>query len=107
MADRFGCDLDAVERTAKDLGTVANELHNFGNRGDEFAAALRSDIIQRAIRDFEKDSSDHRDKLVKAVEALKQLLDGLVEGCRTVDAELGKGLGEMDEALSGMSESKP
>lgn len=103
MADRFGCDLDAVERTATDLGRVANELHNFGNRGDEFAPALRSHIIQRAIRDFEKDSSDHRDKLVKAVEALKQLLDGLVEGCKTVDAELGKGLSEMDEALSGMT----
>lgn len=103
MADRFGCDLDAVERTARDLGSVARELHNFGDRGDEYAASLRSHIIQQAIRDFEKDSSDHRDKLVKGVEMLKQLLDGLVEGCRTVDAELGKGLGEMDKFLDDMT----
>lgn len=103
MADAFGCDLAAVERTAKQLGTVAAEMRSFGGRGDEFAPALRSHIIQQAIRRFEDDSSDHRDKVVVAVDALKERLDGLVAGCREVDAALSGGLDEMDKSLAAFS----
>ena len=67
MADRFGCDVGAVERTATQLGTVANEMRTFGSRRDEFASSLRSDKIQQAILHFEEDSSDHRDKVVAAL----------------------------------------
>ncbi len=99
MADRFGCDVEAVDRTARQLETVATEMRRFGSRGDEYAAALRSHTIQRAIHDFEEDSSDHRDKVIKAVDLLTQLLNGLVQGCRTVDRELNSGLLEMDKSL--------
>lgn len=105
MAERFGCDLEAVERTARQLGTVATEMRTFGSRGDEYAAAMRSRTIQRAIRDFEDDSSDHRSKVVEAVESLKKLLAGLVEGCRTVDRELNAGLTEMDKSLDAFTEN--
>lgn len=100
MADSFGCDLAAVERTAAQLGKVATEMRSFGRRGDEFAHALRSHKIQEAIRRFEEDSSDHRDTVVVAVDALKRRLDGLVAGCREVDAALTGGLDEMDKSLA-------
>lgn len=100
MAARFGCDLDAVQRTAIQLSTVATEMRAFGRRGDDFAEALRSHKIQTAIRAFEKDSSDHRDKVVEVIDALKQRLDGLLAGCREVDAALTGGLDEMDDSLA-------
>jgi len=103
MADRFGCDLGAVERTATQLGTVANEMRTFGSRRDEFATSLRSDIIQNAIRQFEDDSSDHRDKVVQAIDALKKVLDGLIDGCRTVDEALSAGLAEFDKSTSALA----
>lgn len=102
MADTFGCDVGAVERTAAQLGSVANEMRTFGSRRDEFAASLRSSRIQEAIRCFEEDSSDHRDKVVETIDGLKRVLDGLVEGCRTVDKDLSSGLAEFDKSTSGL-----
>jgi len=102
MADRFGCDLGAVERTASQLGTVANEMRTFAKRRDEFGASLRSHRIQEAIRHFEEDSSDHRDKVVETIDGLKRVLDALVEGCRTVDEALSSGLDEFDRSTSGL-----
>lgn len=103
MADRFGCDLGAVERTSSQLGTVANEMRTFGKRGGEFAASLRSDMIEKAIGKFEEDSSDHRDKVVQAVDGLKQVLDGLIDACRTVDNALSANLAEFDKSTSGLA----
>lgn len=107
MADRFGCDLVAVENTAKQLATVEDEMRNFGRRGDEYESYLRSHTIQRAIRKFEDDSSDHRDKVVKVVEALKQRMDGLIQGCREVDNALSGGLDEMDKSLAAFAQPPP
>ena len=106
MADRFGCDLGAVERTAAQLGTVANEMRTFGKRGGEFAVSLRSDMIERAIGKFEEDSSDHRDKVVQAVDGLKQVLDGLVQACRTVDEALSSNLTEFDKSTSALAKPR-
>jgi hypothetical protein len=102
MADKFGCDVGAVERTAGQLGTVANEMRTFGRRREEFAGALRSSRILEAIRCFEEDSSDHRDEVLETIDGLKRVLDGLVEGCRTLDEALLSGLTEFDKSTSGL-----
>jgi len=79
-------------------------MRTFGSRREEFAGSLRSYKIQEAIRGFEEDSSDHRDKVVVTVDALKQVLDGLVAGCRAVDEALASGLVEFDKSTSALAE---
>lgn len=93
-ATEFGCNLEAVERTASQLAKVVEELRGFHDRGGEYHWALVSDKIENAVRDFSNDSSDFRDKVSGTIEALQKMLQGLAEGVRNIDDGLAKSLPE-------------
>jgi ABC-type transporter Mla subunit MlaD len=93
----FGCNLDAVDATAKQLGQVRDELKNFGRRDDAYVADLASQRIVNALNTFHKDSSDQRDKITGTVEALANMLQGLADGVREVDRALAGSLPDITE----------
>jgi uncharacterized protein YukE len=90
----FGCNLEAVETTARQLRDVLAELRQFKNRDDSYAGALASRPIGSALDDFHNDSSDQREKIESSVEALAQMLQGLADGVREVDKALADSLPE-------------
>jgi hypothetical protein len=92
QASSFGCNVAAVEATARQLHQVLDELRNFNRRDDAFAGALSSDAIQAALNDFHHDSSDQREKITGSVEALGKMLQGLADGVREVDRALAGSL---------------
>jgi hypothetical protein len=91
-AGSFGCNLAAVDATARQLRQVLDELRNFNRRDDEFAGALSSGRIQAALNKFYADSSDQRKKITGSVEALGNMLQGLADGVREVDKALAGSL---------------
>jgi hypothetical protein len=92
VADRFGCDLDAVEATARQLGQVLDELEHFDSRDDSHAGDLASGRIQSALHSFYEDSSDQRKKVTDSVKGLRDILDGLADGVRQLDQGLADAL---------------
>jgi hypothetical protein len=92
----FACNLEAVDATAHQLGGVLDELKNFKSRDDAYAAALASEPIRSALDHFSDDSSDQRDKITGSVEALRDMLQGLAQGVRDVDAALAGSLPEAE-----------
>lgn len=78
----------AVDVTVQQLSGVLDELKNFKSREDEYAAALASDPIRSALDHFSDDASDQRDKITGSVEVLRDMLQGLAQGVRDVDAAL-------------------
>lgn len=97
MAREFGCNLEAVDRTSSQLKTVADELKGFHGRSDEFHWALVSGKIEDAIREFSKDSSDFRDKVSGTITALHEMLQGVVDGVRSIDRGLTESLPDAEE----------
>jgi hypothetical protein len=92
QAGSFGCNVAAVEATARQLHQVLDELRNFNRRDDAFAGALSSRAIQAALNDFYDDSSDQRKKIMGSVEGLEKMLQGLADGVREVDKALAGSL---------------
>jgi hypothetical protein len=84
----FACNVEAVDATAQRLRDVLDELQHFGDRDDAYDGALASQPIRSALDHFYDDSSDQRDKVKGSVEALAQMLQGLVDGVRQVDKAL-------------------
>lgn len=101
MADIFRCNLEEVERTAGQLSSVRDELDHFDDRGDAYAGALASGLIQSALDDFYKNSSDQRKKITDSVSALQKMLQGLADGVRDVDEALYKSLPDAPAKTSG------
>lgn len=92
MATDFGCNLEAVEQTATELKTVVDELNGFKSRSDEFHEALQSRTIEGAVRHFADDSSDFREKVSGTIDALQRMLQGVVDGVRSIDKGLTESL---------------
>lgn len=90
----FGCNLEAVVATARQLRDVLDELRQFGQRDDSYAGALASPPIGGALDEFHDESSDQREKIKSSVEALAQMLQGLADGVRDVDRALADSLPE-------------
>ena len=88
----FGCNVTAVEKTARDLSSVLDELRGSSAQDDAFTDALASRKITDALEKFRTDSSKHREEVAGSVDALKQMLQGLVDGCRQVDTLLADAL---------------
>jgi archaellum component FlaC len=88
----FGCNLDAVDLTAKQLAQVHDELEHFDNRGDQHVADLASNKIQNALHHFYTDSSDQRKKVKDSVKGLRDILQGLAQGVRDIDSTLADSL---------------
>ncbi len=90
----FGCNLEAVDATARQLREVLDELRHFDDRDDSYAGALASPPIRSALDEFHRDSSDQRDKVKGSVEALAQMLQSLADGVRQVDKALSDSLSQ-------------
>ena len=88
----FGCNVEAVEATAKQLARVFEELDNFDRRDDSHASDLSSNPIRNALHTFYDDSSDQRDKIKESVKGLRDILQGLAQGVRDVDNALADSL---------------
>jgi hypothetical protein len=88
----FGCNLEAVDTTAKQLSQVFDELEHFDGRDDLHAGDLASNKIQNALHHFYTDSSDQRKKVKDSVKGLRDILQGLAQGVRDVDATLADSL---------------
>lgn len=91
-AQVFSCNLDAVDATVERLGRVLTELGEFTKRTGEYEGTLASSKISNALHDFDKNSSEQRDKLKGSVEALHAMLKGLADGVRQVDTALAGSL---------------
>lgn len=101
----FGCNLEAVEATAASLRLVLDELKNFSNRDDFYAASLASNDIRQALEDFSSDSSDHRDKITGSVDALAAMLEGVASGVREVDRALAGSIPDVPEQVEAAAPS--
>lgn len=103
-AKQFGCDLVAVDATAKRLGEVIEALEWSHAWDSEWAWALKSGRIQRALQNFSDDSSDVRKDLTESVQAVKNMLMALSEGVHSLDEGLAGSLPPIEkgrQALGG------
>ena len=88
MAEVFGADLEAAAGVAADLRGIRAELSGIADNIGDAGEATGSAKVASALEHFVSHSSDDRKKLDKMLEGAAGLLQGLVDGARSVDTSL-------------------
>ena len=92
MSARLQVDTNVLVDAGRQLRLVATEFHGAGDNAGRAAAAVGHEGLAGALRSFESNGDDRREKMVEHISALAEQCSGVGDTFEQLDTEFAAAL---------------